>query len=322
MTTVDTTRPARTGRLAPRGIWWLMWRQQRVVILLWLAAVVAAAVVFPILRGAMVEYIDSHHIAGCALISLDPACQVEGVQQSVETFRARYGEILHGVGLLLLMLPVGVGVFVAGPLLSKEYESGTWRLVLGQSVSRTRWLAAKLVTTGGVAVAGSLALMGLFRWMWLPSANFVSGVAWCSSTFIVSGGPLLAATVLLALAIGATVGSLTRRVVPSMAISFGAVIVVQYLLSSMRPYLVPYQTRIVSSSELPNDVWAFDHGFVTPDGRHLSYGASDIPDGAREYTDLHTAADYWPLQGIESGICLVLVTALVGFLFWRARHAD
>ncbi|WP_371499851.1 hypothetical protein OG871_26185 [Kitasatospora sp. NBC_00374] len=322
MTTVDTTRPARTGRFAPRGIWWLMWRQQRVTILLWLAAVVAAAVVFPILRGAMAEYIDSNHIAGCAMITTDPACQGEGIQHAVDTFRSRYAEILHGVGALLLMLPVAVGVFVAGPLLSKEYESGTWRLVLGQSVSRTRWLVAKLATSGAVAVAGSLALMGLFHWMWLPSANFVSGVAWCSSTFIVSGGPLLAATVLLALAIGATVGSLTRRVVPAMAITFGAVVVTQYVLASVRPYLVPYQTRFVSNSELPNDVWSFDRGFVTADGRHLSYEAADTVTGAREYTDLHTAADYWPLQGVESGICLVLAAALVGFLFWRARRSD
>lgn len=256
---------------------------------------------------------DDHH---------GPGLPGEGIQHAVDTFRSRYAEILHGVGALLLMLPVAVGVFVAGPLLSKEYESGTWRLVLGQSVSRTRWLVAKLATSGAVAVAGSLALMGLFHWMWLPSANFVSGVAWCSSTFIVSGGPLLAATVLLALAIGATVGSLTRRVVPAMAITFGAVVVTQYVLASVRPYLVPYQTRFVSNSELPNDVWSFDRGFVTADGRHLSYEAADTVTGAREYTDLHTAADYWPLQGVESGICLVLAAALVGFLFWRARRSD
>ncbi|MEV4612010.1 ABC transporter permease subunit [Kitasatospora sp. NPDC049258] len=336
MTTVDTARPAAgptaRRRFAPTGIWWLMWRQQRLLILIALAAVVTAAVVFPILRAAMTGYIDSHHIAGCAAISLDPACQSDGVQRAVDDFRGRYAPILQGVGYLLLMLPAAAGVMVGGPLFSREYEQGTWRLVLGQSVSRTRWLAAKLATVGAVALLGSAALMGLYRWMWLPSADFVSGVAWCSSAFIVSGGPVLVATTLLALAVGATAGSVTRRVVPAMGITFGVVVLLQIALASVRPYLVPWQTRFGSRSELPNDVWSFGQGFLTPDGKRLPYDVcvdSDRytsclagTDGAREYAEVHSAADYWPLQGVESALCLVLTAALVVLLFRRDRRAD
>jgi hypothetical protein len=314
------------------GLAWLMWRQQRVAVLAWPAAVVLAAIAFPLLRSAMVDFIAAHHIAGCAEISLDPHCQGEGTQQAVAAFRARYSPVLTGVGLLLTALPVVVGTFVAAPLLSREYESGTWRLVLGQSVGRTRWITAKLVAAALPATLGSAALMALYRWMWLPSANFVSGVAWCSRQFVVSGGPLLIATTLLAVAVGATVGGLVRRVVPAMAATGGAVVALQYVLAGVRPYLVPWRTEVISRSELPNDVWGFGQGFLTGDGRRLPYdycsGASDVPactrdaGVTREFTDLHRAADYWPLQGVESGICLVLAAALVGFLLWRARRGD
>ncbi|MFD9130609.1 ABC transporter permease [Kitasatospora sp. NPDC059571] len=339
MTALDTataTAPGGAGaarcRFGPSGLGWLMWRQQRWAVLCWLVAVAAAAVTFPVLRSAMADFIDTHHIAGCAEISLDPKCTVPGVQPAVENFRAKWSPLLAGVGALLLALPALLGVFVAAPLLSREYESGTWRLVLGQSVSRPRWVAAKLAGAALPAALGSAALMALYHWMWLPSANFVSGVAWCSRLFIVSGGPVLVATVLLALAVGATVGTLVRRVVPSMAITLVAVVTLQYLLASVRPYLVPWHTVVVSRSELPNDVWAFDQGFLAGDGRRLPYdfcaNASDsaacfhAAGDTREFTELHRAADYWPLQGVESGICLLLAAALTGFLLWRARRGD
>ncbi|MEU9131332.1 ABC transporter permease [Kitasatospora sp. NPDC048540] len=330
-TLAPTRAAARPSRLAPRGIWWLMWRQQRLSVLLWLIAVVAAAVVVPFLRAAMVDYIDSHHIAGCAMITLDPACQGDGIQQAVNGFRTKYTPFLQAMGLLLTALPAGLGLFAAGPLFSREYESGTWRLVLGQSVTRTQWLRAKLASVAVPALLGSAALMGLYRWMWAPSANFVSGVGW-SGTFFGSGGPVLMATVLLALAVGATVGALVRRVVPAMGATFGVVLVLQYLISEVRPYLVPSQVRMVPRSELPNDVWGFGQGFMTSGGKRLPYdlcdSSADYADclakagNAREFSDVHVAADYWPLQGVESALCLVLAAALVGFLYWRTRTAD
>ncbi|MDH6125976.1 ABC transporter permease [Kitasatospora sp. GP82] len=315
------------GRPCPHGLRWLMWRQHRLLAWSWLAVIVLAAAVFPFLRSAMVDYIDSHHIAGCAGISLDSECQGQGMQQSVMNFREHYGLLLKGIGALLLLLPTALGVFVAAPLFARELESGTWRLVLAQSVSRTRWVLAKLATVALIGTLGSAALMLLYRWLWLPSANDVSGVAWSSRAFIVSGGPVLVATVLLALAIGATVGALLGRVVPAMAVTLGVMVVYQYAISTVRPYLVGWKTEYVSRSQLPNNTWGFGQGYMRPDGTKLPMDAClRQPDyqacmaDAREYTNLHHASDYWPLQGVESGICLVLAAALVVFLLLRTRR--
>ncbi|WP_280724974.1 ABC transporter permease subunit [Kitasatospora sp. MAA4] len=315
-------------RLRPRGLGWLVWRQHRALVWFWLAAVLVAVVGFPFLRGAMVSYIDSHHIAGCAEISNDPNCQGEAVQGAVDRFRMTYGDSLKGIGWLLRLLPTVLGVLVGAPLLARELEGGTWRLVATQSYSARRWLAAKLLRVGLLCALGSAVLALLFRWVWQPSANEVSGISWFSTSFVASGGPLLVAGVLLALAVGVAAGALVRRVVPAMGATLAVLVALQVALSSVRPYLWPWHTEIVPMSELPNSVWGIAQGYLRPDGTRLPYGdpcgGNDVAGcGAdvREFTDVHHAADYWPLQLVECGICLVLAAALVLFtLRWSARR--
>ncbi|WP_051966178.1 ABC transporter permease subunit [Kitasatospora mediocidica] len=320
--------PAGRSRLRPHGLGWLMWRQHRLLAWLLLAAVLAAAIGFPFLRGAMSSYISAHHIAGCAEITSDPNCQQQGGQQAVEQFRATYGLELKGIGLLLRLLPTVLGVLVGAPLLARELETGTWKLVLAQSVTARRWVAAKLLAVGLFCALGSAVLMALFRWLWEPSANDVSGISWYSTAFVASGGPLLVATVLLALAVGVTVGALVRRVVPAMGGTLAVLVAVQVALSGVRPYLWGWHTELISMSELPNDTWGIAQGYLLPDGTRLPYGdvcgGNDVAGcgaSGREFTDVHHAADYWPLQLVESGICLVLAAALVLFTVrWTVRR--
>ena len=57
-----------------------------------------------------------------------------------------------------------VGVFWGAPMIARELEAGTSRLVWTQSVTRTRWLATKLGVAGvGAAVVG---LVGLVLTWW------------------------------------------------------------------------------------------------------------------------------------------------------------
>lgn len=321
--------------LRPHGLGWLMWRQHRVLVWFWLAAVLAAVVGFPLLRGAMVDYIVGHHIAGCAEISDVPSCQQPGIQQAVDQFRSQYGELMKAIGALLLLLPVLLGVLVGAPLLSREWENGTWKLVLAQAVTVRRWLVAKMLAVAVVCGLGSAALMALFHWLWQPSANEVSGISWFSTTFVASGGPVLVATVLLALAVGTTAGAVLRQVVPAMGTTLVLVVALQVGLSQLRPYLWSWHTEFVSMSELSNSTWGIAQGFMRADGTRLPYdmcsggSSSGYPEcaaggteGLREFTDVHHAVDYWPLQLVESGICLVLVAALVVFtLRWTGRGA-
>ena len=48
----------------------------------------------------------------------------------------------------LYLTPALIGIFWGAPLISRELETGTFRLAWTQSVSRTRWLAVKLGLAG------------------------------------------------------------------------------------------------------------------------------------------------------------------------------
>lgn len=76
---------------------------------------------------------------------------------------------VYTVALLALIgLPAAVGVFWGAPLVARELEAGTHRLVWAQSVSRSRWLASKLGLIGLTAVAGAALLSLLFTWWCAP----------------------------------------------------------------------------------------------------------------------------------------------------------
>ena len=63
---------------------------------------------------------------------------------------------------VVLVLPALIGLFWGAPLIARELEAGTHRLVWNQSITRTRWLAVKLGLVGLAAIAaaglGSLAV--------------------------------------------------------------------------------------------------------------------------------------------------------------------
>ncbi len=67
-------------------------------------------------------------------------------------------KMFHFVALAVSVLPLLLSAFVAGPLIGREFESGTYRLQWTQSVSPARWLAAKLA----VPVAAVLLVLPAF----------------------------------------------------------------------------------------------------------------------------------------------------------------
>jgi ABC-type transport system involved in multi-copper enzyme maturation permease subunit len=148
---------------------------------------------------------------------------------------------LYMAGIVVLYLtPAIIGIFWGAPLISRELETGTFRLAWTQSVSRTRWVAVKLGLTGlaSMAAAGLLSLM--VTW-------------WCSSTDQRNplGGYRLSALLFgardlipigsaaFAVALGATIGLLARRVVPAIAITLAIFVAVQVAVPLwVRPHLI------------------------------------------------------------------------------------
>ncbi|MFI7103752.1 ABC transporter permease subunit [Streptomyces sp. NPDC050161] len=319
---------ARTG-----GLVWLVWRQHRMVFAVLLTVLVAGCVYMAVLRGQMSGFIDEHHIAGCSAISLDPHC--DGTQDAVDAFRASYGSPFRLAEMGLLALPILIGIFVGAPLMAREFEAGTHKLVLTQSVGALRWLAAKVALPAAAAVVTSVALAAVFLWMWQVGGDEVTGSYWYSTTGYAALGPVPVAQCLLGLAVGTLAGLLLRRTVTSMAVTLGVMVVVNMVLQLVRPYLMAPATAVFKggeSQQLPDNAWPLDQGSLTAAGSRLPSGACEAgPDYkscvhdrgiVASYVDQHPVSHHWQLAWTEAGIVLVLAVALtlIAFRVMKRRH--
>ncbi|MEU8784329.1 ABC transporter permease [Streptomyces sp. NPDC048637] len=323
--------PGRRGWLG--GLGWLVWRQHRLFFGVLLAAVVSGAVWCAVLRDRTAGFIAAQHIDGCSLISLVPRC--EGTQAAVTAFRSTYGRPLQLAEAGLLLLPVMIALFLSAPLIARELEAGTHKLVLTQSVGPLRWLAAKAALPALVVLTATTALSAVFAWMWQVLGDEVSGSYWYSTLGFASLGPVPVAYSLLALAVGVLAGLLLRRTVLTMGVTLGAMVLLQVALQQLRPYLMPMgstEFRPKQSAQLPDSAWLVGRGYYTRSGAHLSDTLCDSAgdyesclrthDVVGQYMDYHPASHHWPLAWIESGIVLVLTAVLtvIAFRVMRRRH--
>jgi hypothetical protein len=130
---------------------WLTWRQFRTQAVVALAALAALAIYLVIL-GYQMRHAYTTDIVGCR-----PA----GCAGALHDFEEAYGTQVALIGALLLGVPALIGVFWGAPLITRELEEKTDRLVWNQSVTRTRWLAVKLtlLTLISTAVTGLYSLL-------------------------------------------------------------------------------------------------------------------------------------------------------------------
>jgi hypothetical protein len=125
---------------------------------------------------------------------------------------------LHGaLPFIVAIVPALVGLFFGAPLIARELETGTFGLVWTQSVTRKRWLTAKLGLVGIVAMA----IGGLLTWMadwWASPLDAVNQDRFGVANFSFHGiAPIGYAA--FAFALGVTAGALLRRTVPAMAVT-------------------------------------------------------------------------------------------------------
>jgi len=211
------------------------------------AAAAAALAVFAVILAATGPHLFSlYDSSGIA------ACQAHGTCLPLATsFVNELGgfyTVLYFIGIgFLLLVPAIIGTFWAAPLLTREFEAGTFQLAWTQSVTRTRWLAAKL----GVGALAAMATVGLFSllltWWSGPvdtAAPFAKGN---SITFLRLGFVLFPARGItplgyaaFAFALGVTAGVLIRRTVPAMAATLAAFLFIQIAWPIwVRPHLIP-----------------------------------------------------------------------------------
>jgi len=219
---------------------WLTWRQFRAQAI-GAAAVLALTTVLLGLTGRHVAYLyQASGAAGCAA-SHDCGSATTTFLDAVNATLSSHLPLLFGTA--LIVVPAILGMFWGAPLVTRELETGTHRLVWSQSVSRAAWLAIKL----GVIVAIAMATAGVFSLLVTWSAGPIDQVnqnLLQPSVFSERGiAPIGYAA--FAVALGVLAGILIRRTVPAMAFTLVAFTVIQFAMRALRQYLVT-PVRLIS----------------------------------------------------------------------------
>ncbi|MFF8608006.1 ABC transporter permease [Streptomyces sp. NPDC015346] len=277
-----------------------------------------------------------------AVVALSLACVgglglwdagIPGTNQDNGYTLLRWGMEFFSQG--VIYLPLLAGVFVAGPMVARELESGTYKLALTQSITPGRWLASKLVTAGTVTVAATLALMAVYA-LGLSRVAGDYQFTWDERGTYEATGTVLVAYGLLAVAVGALVGQLVRRTVVAMAATGVVLGVVQLVLTVLRWDFLPVRTITGPYGPtllIPETAMYVDSGLISTTGQRLPgwYCPEPLDEGgicradadiAAQYIDYHPASVFWPTQLIETGIVLALaaLALLAAFRLLSRRH--
>jgi ABC-type transport system involved in multi-copper enzyme maturation permease subunit len=231
---------------------WLAWRQFRAPAVTLFGIVAAFAVLLAITGpGLATQYAD-----GLA------TCTQQGTDCSafINSFLNDYQTASLGVSAFALLLPALIGLFWGAPLISRELEVGTHRLVWNQSITRTRWLAVKLAVSGLAAIAAGAVGAIAVTW-WASTIDTIPGNEFNRlESWVFDGrGVVPIGYAAFAFAVGVTVGMLLRRALPAMAVTLAVFVVVQFAMPLLvRPYLLPPVDATVEIS--PSTIDTFGHG--------------------------------------------------------------
>jgi len=208
----------------------LSWRQFRMQAAVALGVLVAIAVVFAATRP---HYAHLYSLYAKA----QAACLTGGDCRTVSLNLGTLDQLLELVATALVAVPALTGAFWGAPLIAREFEAGTHRLAWTQSVTRTRWLAAKLVVVGlgSVAVSGILSL--LVTW-WSAPRDSVKTNRFGAGTFGERNITPLAYAA-FGFALGVVAGLLIRRTLPAMATAMATFLGVRIVFTLwVRPHLI------------------------------------------------------------------------------------
>jgi ABC-type transport system involved in multi-copper enzyme maturation permease subunit len=298
---------------------WLAWRQLRANALIATLAAVAAIGVLALTRA---------HVAALA-----------GTDQLSTPY-----ESLRLLGTGLIGVPAFIGAFWGAPLVAREIETGTHRLAWMQSVTRSRWLAARLTVAAVVAVVLTAACSIAFTWWSLPFDRLGNRVG--TANFGQRGiAPI--AYALFALALGTLAGAVLRRTLPAMVATLVGFMVVRFAFQwVVRGHLVgPVTADLPIGAFGPREGvngWVLSSHTVDAAGRTIGNGQIDrlLADacnlgrddgseafarcahrlGIHDVVTWHPDAHFWSLQLAESAAFLLFAGALALACVWWLRH--
>jgi len=310
---------------------WLTWRQQRTETLIAVALlVVLAAVLIP--TGLHVASVYDHERIGTCL-----AHDTAGCPDALQAFNSRF-EGLLGLVTWFTLLPGILAILLAAPF-AIELEQGTFRLAWTQSITRRRWLTAKLALIVAGALLAALIMSLLLTWWRTPFDRLGNRF----DTGFESEGIVPFAYTVFAAALVIALGAVLRRTAPAIGLALIGFIAARVVVGGLlRPhYLAPLSAT-----------WSGDPSTTGPDLRSVWLIRQDLSDahgnavhnlpsiaeacgsdlaakfgdasclaqhGVFNHAIYHPASRFWLFQGIEAAIFLGLALALGGFAVWWIR---
>ncbi len=312
---------------------WLIWRQHRNQAAL---ATISLAALVLILAITGVHMASTYHAAL-------RTCGATGTCDSV-------GDgLFNGDGAIIdlvnftVVAPLLLGLFWGAPLLAREIEEGTHKLIWTQSITRRRWLAGKTLALlcATACIGGVLAL----------------AVTWWSRTIDLSQhnrfdkfdvqGVVPIAYAIFGAAVGLAAGVLIRRTLPALAATLATVVAARIVVANyLRPHYLAPLVKVTSIAASDTGL----HGSNLVLHSHLVTGAgasvanndllSAIPAACSQYLGTtraqvfsclgaqgwqekvlyQPASRFWTFQAIESGLFVTLAAIAVVIAFRAIRR--
>jgi hypothetical protein len=323
---------------------WLVWRQYRA----------QAALAFALLAAlAAVVLADGFQIAS-RWHSIVVACAGNGgcLAQAPTLVQG----LLSDLPYVALVVPVVLGMLWGAPLVASELEARTSDFAWTQSVTRTRWLAVKAGWLLLAAVACGGAVSALATW-WSGPINAESATAFTPGQFDTQGIVPIGYAV-LAMSLGIAAGALARRTLPAIAVVLGGFIALRLVIANLlRPHYMAAVTtyfNVTTTYTPPGQAWVLGQGGVSRTGQVVAAGWGELEPalpaacqallpgsptaksdaslnsvfscmrahGWRGFVTYQPASRYWPFQGIETGIYVLLAAALIAVAFIVVRRRD
>jgi ABC-2 family transporter protein len=323
---------------------WLVWRQYRLQGAI--ASVLLAAAAAVILADGF--QIASHWHSILVACGGNSAC----LQQHIPLFSGVVSDLPD----ISLIVPVVLGMLWGAPLVAHELESRTSDFAWAQSVTRTRWLTVKAGWLLLAAVACGGAIAALTTW-WSGPGNALQAQAFLPGQFDTQGIVPIGYAV-FAMALGIAAGTVARRTLPAIAIVLGGFIGLRLLISDvLRPHYMAAVTvyyKVTGSFTPPGQAWVLAQGAISRTGVRVSQGFGDLypalpascqkilnesqpgrgksgpsalfscmqAHGWRGFATYQPSYRYWPFQGIETGIYVLLAAVLIAVTYLVVRRRD
>ncbi|TAN35052.1 hypothetical protein EPN29_00015 [bacterium] len=313
---------------------WLLTHLYRRSIIFWVAL---AMVISALLIGAywfMADSMSHPDVQQClkVLSAFDPSSQREGAPRAggacspdalsvLDEFRA----FESAISAVLIAIPLALGMFLGAPLIGRELENGTHRLIWVQSVTPVRWIMARMAL--GVTFAGVLLLLvsgATLPWLAL------SAVVWQHSPW---PGFDMHVTVLLAyglfaVALGIAAATVSGRTVVAMAVTVCVWAGVRAAFEIiLRPNLIPPLIDKGVTAGTAGTNWFLGVTYIDSSGHIVSWDRVNalLASGSLQNYGISLAgivqpADrFWAFQLIESGFYIVMAAVCAGIAIQWVR---